>query len=229
MAKIKGICRNIDECELAANKEVQEVEKSDFVCQECGRPLYPIEERKKRSNNNNRLFGIIAAAVVLLAIIIGCILGLRGGFNEQKESADDVPTVIDTADVATPLVEKADTVVVRDTIVQTDTITIREKVETNVTKITTSQQDNTTLHLSYGNYTGSTKNGYPHGQGKLTYTKSRQINRNDIKKRKANAGEYVIGEFFNGFVVYGKLYDVSGNLLSTLNYGVGSESSYESK
>ena len=41
--------------------------------------------------------------------------------------------------------------------------------------------------------------------------------------------DYVIGEFFNGYVVYGKLYDSNGNLLGSLNFGVSNEDSYESK
>ena len=85
------------------------------------------------------------------------------------------------------------------------------------------------LKLSYGVYSGAVKNGYPHGQGKLTYTKARVIHRSDMKAREAQPGNYIIGEFHNGFVVYGKLYDASGNLLSSLNFGVGNESSYESK
>lgn len=85
------------------------------------------------------------------------------------------------------------------------------------------------LRLSYGNYSGSTKNGYAHGQGRLTYTTTRVINRNDPKGRTAQPGDYVIGEFFNGFVVYGKHYSAAGELLESLTFGVGSESSYDSK
>lgn len=85
------------------------------------------------------------------------------------------------------------------------------------------------LSLSYGNYSGSIKKGYAHGQGRLVYTTNRVINRNDPKKRTANTGDYVIGEFYNGFVVYGKHYDSAGNLLESLTFGVGSEDSFESK
>ena len=38
MAKVKGICRNEDCIKL---NEIQEVEKSEFVCPECGGPLIP--------------------------------------------------------------------------------------------------------------------------------------------------------------------------------------------
>lgn len=99
-----------------------------------------------------------------------------------------------------------------------------------VKKTNTKTTSNTgTLTLSYGKYNGAIKNGYPHGQGRLTYKTNRIINRNDPKGRTANPGDYVIGEFFNGFVVYGKHYNSAGELLESLNIGVGSESSYDSK
>ena len=50
-----------------------------------------------------------------------------------------------------------------------------------------------------------------------------------MKNRQAKPGDYIIGEFFNGFVVYGKLYDSNGNMLGSLNFGVSNEDSYESK
>lgn len=43
MALIKGICKNFGECELADNKEIQEADKTNFVCSECGKPLHKIE------------------------------------------------------------------------------------------------------------------------------------------------------------------------------------------
>ncbi len=109
-----------------------------------------------------------------------------------------------------------------------------DSIANTKTQINEKKQSNTTLKsnklsLSYGYYTGSTKNGYPHGQGRLTYTSSRVINKNDVKKRTAKNGDYVIGEFYNGFVVYGKHYNASGDLLESLNFGIGSENSYDSK
>lgn len=105
-----------------------------------------------------------------------------------------------------------------------------DNVQPTVKKTNAKATSNTgVLSLSYGRYSGSIRNGYPHGQGRLTYTTSRVINRNDPKGRTANPGDYVIGEFFNGFVVYGKHYNSAGELLESLNIGVGSESSYDSK
>lgn len=85
------------------------------------------------------------------------------------------------------------------------------------------------LTLSYGLYVGEIKNGYPHGHGRLTYTKSRQIHPYDMKERMAEAGDYVEGEFFNGFVDFGVQFDSSGNVIQSLRFGRASETLYDSK
>ena len=45
MAIKKGICKNFDNCSLADNHEIQEVESTEFVCRECGKQLYPIDDQ----------------------------------------------------------------------------------------------------------------------------------------------------------------------------------------
>lgn len=82
--------------------------------------------------------------------------------------------------------------------------------------------------LSYGKYTGQVKNGYPNGQGRLVYTKARQINRNDPKGRMANPGDVVQGTFVNGFFTIGKHFDSAGNFIENINVGVV-DGQYESK
>lgn len=229
-----GVCLN-DKCEKY--KQIQEVLHGDLECPECKKKLSPCAPPKKKGNKKLPL--IIGGVVAVIAIAAGCFFAFSGGGSEeQKPEVTDTIPAVDTTKVVTPEVKpdtivRTDTVVVRDTIVQNNTVTTNEKVTTK-TVVTTSapaqpKASSGSLSLSYGKYTGATKGGYPHGQGRLTYNKTRQINRNDTKGRTANAGDYVIGEFFNGFVVYGKHYDADGNLLESLNFGVGSEDSYESK
>lgn len=86
-----------------------------------------------------------------------------------------------------------------------------------------------TLKLSYGTYTGQIKNGYPNGQGRLVYNKSRQISKYDSKGRTAQPKESVQGNFKNGFLTIGKHYDASGNLIESLNIGSPVEGVFESK
>ena len=81
--------------------------------------------------------------------------------------------------------------------------------------------------LSYGYYTGDIKDGYPHGQGRLTYTVERQINKYDMKKRTAKVGQYVIGEFQRGFFMQGRLYSADGELLESIMIGTAPGDTYE--
>lgn len=222
-----GICLN-DECQKCKDKEIQQIPmRKEFVCSECGKELRECPPPQK---SNKKLPIIIASAVVVVGAAVGGILALSGGSDEPVEMAafDSMPMVSAPNTTVT-----ADTVVVVDTVVQDNTTTITEKTSTKTVVNTTSTQAKSagsgSLSLSYGKYSGATKKGYAHGQGRLTYTTTRVINKNDTKQRTAQAGDYVIGEFFNGFVVYGKHYNAAGDLIESLNFGVGSEDSYDSK
>ena len=97
-----------------------------------------------------------------------------------------------------------------------------------ITPNPTSGRTSGKLKLSYGTYTGDTKNGYPDGQGRLVYSKSRQINRFDSKGRTAEVGDVVQGTFKNGFFTVGKHFDSQGNMIEMINIGVA-EDAYEQK
>lgn len=76
MALVKGICKNYGECDLADNKEIQEVDKTNFVCEECGKPLHPLEGGKNGSiktttGPNKVLIGIISAIAICLLVGAG--------------------------------------------------------------------------------------------------------------------------------------------------------------
>lgn len=42
----KGVCKNFENCTLADNQEIQEVDSSEFICAECGKPLYEVKGPK---------------------------------------------------------------------------------------------------------------------------------------------------------------------------------------
>ncbi len=102
-----------------------------------------------------------------------------------------------------------------------------ETTETHVTKPTPTPPTSR-LKLSYGTYTGQIVGGYPNGQGRLVYSTSRQINKNDPKGRMANPGDVVQGTFVNGFFTIGKHFDSAGNFIENINVGVV-DGQYESK
>lgn len=85
MAKIKGICSN-EECELC--DEIQEVEKSNFVCEKCGKPLMPFGGTAKNSwmKAHGKQVGIIAGAAVVLIGGGLAVASLTGGKDDAPKT-----------------------------------------------------------------------------------------------------------------------------------------------
>lgn len=241
-----GICLN-EECEKCKTKEVIQIPmRKEFVCPVCGRELRECPPPKPK--NTKLLIGIIAAVLIIAGAITAiCLSGNADGTNEVVPDSienDSVEAVPEAAPVDSTHV-KSDTVILKDeknNVKVEGTKVIEEHVSTSVTKITTKQSSsttgtvskssgngNTSLNLSYGKYKGETKGGYPHGSGRLTYTKARQINKYDSKSRMAEAGDYVIGEFVNGFFIQGQHYNSKGELIESLMIGVAADDAYESK
>ena len=81
MAKMKGMCRN-EECGLF--EEIQEAEKYDFKCKECGNDLVPFGNSEKNKSGKGGYTAIIAGAVVVIGIIAGCIFAFSGGGEKEK-------------------------------------------------------------------------------------------------------------------------------------------------
>lgn len=75
--------------------------------------------------------------------------------------------------------------------------------------------------FSWGKYEGEMRNGKPHGTGKFVFTQKHVINSHDRKKRMANPGEYVQGQFVNGEITIGKHFAADGTLIQSLNFGTG--------
>lgn len=223
-----GVCRN-DACSKSKDKEPQVIPtRKEFVCSECGRPLREVPRPK---TTWEKYGAIIVVAIALVAIATGgyFIFSCKDKEKVGSSTLTSDNTSVDSSEV---IVNDDPSQDIQNEAEDVPTSTMdAPKEESKVVEPSRSAEQPTSgsLKLSYGNYSGAVKGGYPHGQGRLTYTTSRQINRNDIKGRTANAGDYVIGEFYNGFVVYGKHYDSNGNLLESLNFGMGSEDSYESK
>jgi len=65
----------------------------------------------------------------------------------------------------------------------------------------------------FGIYKGGAINGYPEGNGKMTYSRQVQIAKQDTKSPPhfANPGDYFIGSWGNGDIVSGTLYDKNSN------------------
>lgn len=85
MALKKGICKNFENCPLADNEEIQEVDSSEFICtyEQCGKPLHELPPKKPPEPP---LPIIIAAAIILIGGGIWAYFGLIKGRQKVEES-----------------------------------------------------------------------------------------------------------------------------------------------
>ncbi|MDR3338983.1 MAG: Ig-like domain-containing protein [Candidatus Symbiothrix sp.] len=76
-----------------------------------------------------------------------------------------------------------------------------------------------TISVSGGSYIGELKNGQLHGRGTIRYTSRTLIDSRDRKQRYAEAGQSITGDFYNGHLVQGKLFDNNGNQIEDIIVG----------
>ena len=98
MAIKKGICKNFGECSLADDKIVQEVDSTNFVCEECGSSLYECDGKNiDRSNSNTdpntttgtgnggKTVKILLGCVAGLAVLGGAVYAFLGGKTDPEQ------------------------------------------------------------------------------------------------------------------------------------------------
>ena len=181
MAKIKGVCHNYDGCDKAAEKIVQEAEKSNFVCEECGKPLYPIKKGPKPAGDGKRIATLIAifggAALVIGGIVYGIVFGvqksrenaeaerieiarqdsIRAAEAAEQARLDSIKALEEAAEAAR-LAEEAAAAAEQ---ARLDSIKAAEEAAKAVKKVSKGS-------LDYGKWSGAWKNGQPNGTGTMT-------------------------------------------------------------
>ena len=213
-----GICLN-DNCEKCKSKEVQEIPaRKDFVCQnpECGKPLRECPPPKKR--DNGKLIGIIAGVVVLLAIIGGIIAMSGSGEETPIEDAVVAPTPVDSDSIKAAQME-AENQRLRDSLAAVEAANAK-KQEEPVTKPaaapTPRPAASGSKNLGYATFKGSWPNDV---NGRMVFTSSHIIDSKDPKKRVAEAGDYVIGEWSEGHLVQGIWYGADNQVKGSVIIG----------
>lgn len=200
MALVKGICKNFGECDLADNKEVQEVEKTNFVCEECGKPLHPLESAKasKGKGFNKKNAYIIGGGVAAAVIIAGGIFAFSGGNNEAPE-----PVPVVTGTEPEPIEVDSESVKVEPEPIKVEPEPVVKPQDPGITPKTTPKNP------SWGKYEGARDaSGLPHGNGILRITRSTTIN-----GETAQPGERIEGVFRNGYLNMGTWYKNDGNVV----------------
>lgn len=239
-----GMCLN-NKCKNF--KQPQEILHGEWECPECKKKMSPCPN--PGGDKSNIKWGYVAGGVAAVALVAAGVVFvpkmLKGDNHaDSKSSMENVETIavsgVDTTDsLATGGVSKTDgdnTVETKDKSeadADVKVVTTKRQTTTSKTEVKKEQKStgksSGTLRLSYGKYTGETLNGYPHGNGRLTYTKSRVINRYDDKQRTADPGDYVSGVFVNGFFTVGAHYSSDGTKIGTINVGSPAGNVYDSK
>lgn len=212
MAKIKGVCHNYEGCDMASEKVVQEVEKSNFVCQECGKPLYPVKQPPQPWWKKHQRELTLGVGVLIIG---GGITGGILAFSGDKEEPAKEPAKVDTTQVDTT---KVDSVVAQPQSGEHKA----EKPKTEGPKAEgpkvdvqqpgggNSNASPTSKNLGYGKYEGAMNdNGQPHGTGTIYYTTRHQVV--PSKDIYAESGDYVTGSFRDGMLMSGQLHRKDGN------------------
>ena len=210
MAKIKGVCHNYEGCDMASEKVVQEVEKSNFVCQECGKPLYPVKQQTQPWwKKHQRELTLGAGVLIIGGGITGGILAFSGDKEEPaKEPAKVDTTQVDTTKVDSPVVVQPPVV---DPPVEGPQGGVKQPGGGGGVKqpVSGDPAPSTSKNLGYGKYEGAMKNGQPHGTGTIYYTTRHQVV--PSKDIYAESGDYVTGSFRDGKLVSGQLHRKDGN------------------
>ena len=218
-----GICLN-DNCEKCKSKEVQEIPaRKDFVCQnpECGKPLRECPPPKK--GGNMKLIGIIAGVIILLAII-GGIIAFSGG-SEETPAPAPVPEVTENTDSIKAAQEVAEQQRIKDSLDAVAADATKKK-DTPAEKpvaapvAPTPKPDKPAAsgskNLGYATFKGSWPNDV---NGRMIFTSSHIIDSKDPKKRVAEPGDYVIGEWADGHLVQGIWYGADNQVKGSVIIG----------
>ena len=216
MAKIKGMCRNED-CEMC--DQIQEAEKSNFKCEKCGKDLIPFGNKTSEPGGgpNKKLIGIIAGAVVLLAII-GGIIAMSGSGEETPKQEPVAVAPIDSDSIKAAQME-AENQRLKDSLAAVEAANAK-KQETPAAKPAVAPAPKPAAsgskNLGYATFKGSWPNDV---NGRMIFNSSHVIDSKDPKKRVAEAGDYVIGEWSEGHLVQGIWYGADNQVKGSVIIG----------
>jgi len=216
----KGICLNVGNCDKANTKEVITVQiGEDFVCPDCCGELVEIKDTPFPPT----WVKIVAGAVVIVGIVAAVYFSVFSG-GEKTPPLPSVDLIENENQVQQQeLSEESNSVSAEREPVETTETTEPEKTEVKKEEskptATNSAVTKTTVSVKGGSYIGEVKNGKPHGQGTLTYNSRTRVSTRDMKERYAEAGQYIIGEFYEGELVQGKLFDKDNEPIESIILG----------
>lgn len=231
----KGICRNIDGCSLAENKEVQEVDSENFVCKECGRPLSEFSNKKAGLNPQQKkriklIVILIVALLVIAGIVIAIVVISRNAAEkealEQEQAREQarLDSIAKAEADSLKAIELAAEQARLDSIAEMERALLEQARLDSIENAKNQQKKQNQAvsqgSIDYGKWSGSWKSGKPNGTGTMRYTKEHLIDSRDPQKRVAQKGDYIIGEFYEGKLIQGVWYDASNTVKGSIIIGM---------
>lgn len=217
MAKIKGICRNED-CEMC--DQIQEAEKSNFKCEKCGKDLIPFGNKTSESSGgpNKKLIAILVGVIVLLAII-GGIIAMSGSGEETPKQEPVTVAPVDSDSIKAAQIA-AENQRLKDSLAAVEAAKAEKKEapakEAQPAPAPKPVPKAGSKNLGYATFKGTWPNDV---NGRMVFSSSHVIDSKDPKKRVAEAGDYVIGEWADGHLVQGIWYGADNQVKGSILIG----------
>jgi len=213
----KETCNRCINDELITDYEYQELLDAEgkIVCpedhDECGIKEIPEAEYPSAPKSKPPIAKFAIIGGVVLAIIIVVIFVFSGDNDKATKKDVTVEDIKTEQNIEETTLDNTDEPVVGNI---SEPVTEAEITEAKAPKGTQ------TLKFKGGSkYTGEIKNGKMHGLGTYYYGRRERISTKDLKKRMAEKGDYITGEFYNGKLVSGKLYDRNNNMKEIIMVG----------
>jgi len=202
----KGSCINFGNCSKADLKETIELGVTeDFVCPECDSEL---TEMVGKSKGGKKKMPLIIGGVALVLVLAGggLIYALSG---DETDEFEDLAALASTEQV--------------QQVEETPSVTVAEEPapapEASKQVAPSAPANNSSLDLGFATYKGELKDGVANGMGTMYYSERHLISKRDRQERYAEAGDYIVGEFYGGELVQGKLFDSENVQKQTLILG----------
>jgi len=230
--KRRGICTNFGNCKNADSKLPIEVRVTeDFICPECNRDLTELVEKKFLKNLKKKYF--IAFLIIILAFIGIYITIMQLTKNVTEKIVDKGVNIIENSIEDISKTTESETEATIDSAVSAYEKTTPEKVDQKQKNNgkTITQTENPPPPIEHGiilktisfpngdRYVGETKNGLMHGAGAYYFKESQIISKKDLKKRYAEAGDILKGNWVEGSFSNGKLFDKNEKFKETIIVG----------
>lgn len=207
-----GICLN-DECPQCKAKTVHQIPmRKDLVCPECGKPLR--ECPPPTSSGKGKLFGIIGA--VAAVAVIGGGIALFGGGGSEDTPKDQTVVAVDSDSIKAAQ-QAAEQQRIQDSL-KAAAEKAKEKIKTKEPAADKPKEKKSAgaKDLGYATFKGSWPNDV---NGRMIFKSAHIIDSRDSKKRTAEPGDYVIGEFADGHLVQGIWYGADNQVKGSIIIG----------